>query len=56
MKESLDGSLPKMCPAVRPSDQDGCTAEQEKIFFKYHPPFSIFSLAAISVGSWDHWT
>ena len=27
MKQSLDGSLPKMCPAVRPSDQDGCTAE-----------------------------
>ena len=27
MKQALDGSLPKMCPAVRPSDQDGCTAE-----------------------------
>ena len=27
MKQSLDGSLPKMCPAVRPTDQDGCTAE-----------------------------
>jgi methionine salvage enolase-phosphatase E1 len=26
-KWSLDGSLPKMCPVVRPSDQDGCTAE-----------------------------
>ena len=26
MKQSLDGSLPKMCPAVWPSDQDGCTA------------------------------
>jgi hypothetical protein len=23
MKYSLDGSLPKMCPAVRPFDQDG---------------------------------
>jgi hypothetical protein len=23
----LDGSLPKMCPAVQPSDEDGCTAE-----------------------------
>ena len=23
MKQSLDGSLPKMCPAVRPFDQDG---------------------------------
>ena len=27
MKQSLDGSLPKMCTAVRPSDQNGCTAE-----------------------------
>ena len=27
MKQSLNGSLPKMCPAVWPSDQDGCTAE-----------------------------
>ena len=27
MKQSLDGSLPKKSPAVRPSDQDGCTAE-----------------------------
>ena len=27
MKQSLYDSLPKMCPAVRPSDQDGCTAE-----------------------------
>ena len=27
MKQSLDGSLPKTCRAVRPSDQDGCTAE-----------------------------
>ena len=27
MKQSLDGSLPNMCPVVRPSDQDGCTAE-----------------------------
>ena len=23
MKQSLDGSLPKMCPAVQPFDQDG---------------------------------
>jgi hypothetical protein len=28
----------------------------KKIFFKFHPPFSIFSLAVILVGSWDHGT
>jgi hypothetical protein len=28
----------------------------EKIFKKYHPPFSIFSLVAILVGSRDHRT
>ena len=27
MKQSLDGSLPKMCSAVRPTDQDGCIAQ-----------------------------
>ena len=27
MKQSLDGSLPKMFRVVQPSDQDGCTAE-----------------------------
>jgi hypothetical protein len=31
----------------------GSVVSEEKIFLKYHPPFSIFSLAAISVGSWD---
>jgi hypothetical protein len=29
---------------------------EEKIFFLFHPPFSIFSLAAILVGSRDHRT
>jgi hypothetical protein len=29
---------------------------EEKIFFKFHPPFSIFNLAAILVGSRDHRT
>jgi hypothetical protein len=34
----------------------GSVVSEEKIFFKYHPLFSIFSLAAILVGSWDHRT
>jgi hypothetical protein len=34
----------------------GSVVTEEKIFFKFHPPFSIFSLAAILVGSRDHWT
>jgi hypothetical protein len=41
----LDGSLPKICQAVRPFDQDGP-----------HSRFSIFSLVAILVGSRDHRT
>ena len=27
IKQSLDGTLPKLCLVVPPSDQDGCTAE-----------------------------
>jgi hypothetical protein len=54
-----------MCPAVRPFDQDGqgsfqkslveigSLVSEEKIFFNFIPPFSIFSLAAILVGSRD---
>jgi hypothetical protein len=35
----------------------GSVVSEEKIFFKFHPPFfSIFSLAATLVGSWDHRT
>jgi hypothetical protein len=35
----------------------GSVVSEEKIFFKFHPPFfSIFSLAAILVGSRDHLT
>jgi adenylate kinase family enzyme len=34
----------------------GSVVSEEKIFFKFHPPFSIFSLAAIWVGSRDHRT
>jgi hypothetical protein len=34
----------------------GSVVSEEKIFFKFHPPFSIFSLAAILVGSRDHRT
>jgi hypothetical protein len=35
----------------------GSVVSEEKIFFKFHIPlFSIFSLAAILVGSRDHWT
>jgi hypothetical protein len=50
----LDGSLPKICLAVRPFDQDGphsrtqslveigSVVSEEKIFFKFHPPFFLF--------------
>jgi hypothetical protein len=34
----------------------GSVVSEEKIFFNFHPPFSIFSLAAILVGSRDHRT
>jgi hypothetical protein len=34
----------------------GSVVSEEKIFFKFHPPFFIFSLAAILVGSRDHRT
>jgi hypothetical protein len=34
----------------------GTVVSEEKIFFLFHPPFSIFSLAAILVGSRDHRT
>jgi hypothetical protein len=35
----------------------GSVVSEEKIFFKFHPPFfSIFSLVAILVGSRDHRT
>jgi hypothetical protein len=37
--------------------QIGSVVSEEKIFLKFHPPFfSIFSLAAILVGSRDHRT
>jgi hypothetical protein len=47
----LDGSLPKKFPAVRPFDQDGRHNRTKLI-----PPFSIFSLSAILVGSRDQRT
>jgi hypothetical protein len=34
----------------------GSVVSEEKIFFKFHPPFFIFSLVAILVGSQDHRT
>jgi hypothetical protein len=34
----------------------GSVVSEEKIFFNFIPPFSIFSLAAILVGSRDHRT
>ena len=34
----------------------GSVVSEENIFFKFHPLFSIFSLAAILVGSRDHRT
>jgi hypothetical protein len=34
----------------------GSVVSEEKFFFKFHPPFFYFSLAAILDGSWDHRT
>jgi hypothetical protein len=34
----------------------GSVVSEEKNFFKFHPPFSIFSLAAILDGRRDHRT
>jgi hypothetical protein len=34
----------------------GSVVSEEKIFLNFIPTFSIFSLAAILVGSWDHRT
>jgi hypothetical protein len=34
----------------------GSVVSEEKIFLNFHPPFSIFSLVAILVGSRDHRT
>jgi hypothetical protein len=34
----------------------GSVVSEEKFFFNFIPPFSIFSLAAILVESRDHWT
>jgi hypothetical protein len=34
----------------------GSVVTEEKIFFKFHPPFFIFSLVAIMVGGRDHRT
>jgi hypothetical protein len=34
----------------------GSVVSEEKIFLKFNPPFSIFSLEAILVGSQDHRT
>jgi UV DNA damage repair endonuclease len=34
----------------------GSVISEEEILLKFHPPFSIFSLAAILVGSRDHRT
>jgi hypothetical protein len=34
----------------------GSVVSEEKIFFLFHPPFSVFSLVAILVGSQDHLT
>jgi hypothetical protein len=36
--------------------ENGSVDSEEKICFKFHPLFSIFSLVAILVGSRDHWT
>jgi hypothetical protein len=34
----------------------GSVVSEEKTFLKYHPLFSILSLVAILIGSWDHRT
>jgi hypothetical protein len=46
----LDGSLPKICQAVRSFNQDiGSVVSEEKIFFKFHPPFFLF------LAWWPSW-
>jgi hypothetical protein len=62
----LDGPLPKVCPVIPTSNPQGSfqqtlveigsVVSEEKIFFNFIPPFSIFSLVAILVGSRDHRT
>jgi hypothetical protein len=54
----LGGPLPKLCLAFQTSDQDGqLNSFRGEDFFQISSPlFSIFSLAAILVGSRDHRT
>jgi hypothetical protein len=42
---SLDGPLPKLCPVIPTSSQDGRQAKnvsEENILLKLHPPFFYF--------------
>jgi hypothetical protein len=32
---SLDGPLPKLCPVIQTSNQDGCQAKNRKIKFEF---------------------
>ena len=48
---------PISAPTMSTTPQWASELEEEKIFFKLHPPFFLFfSLVAILVGSRDHWT
>ena len=50
----LEGDHPRIISANLV--EIGSVISEEKIFFKFHPLFSIFSLVAILVGSRDYWT
>ena len=49
-KGTTQGSLQQILVEI------GSVVSEEKILLKFHPPFSIFSLVAILVGSRDHQT
>jgi hypothetical protein len=50
----LEGDHPRIISAK--FGRDWLSGFRGEGFFKFHPPFSIFSLAAILVGSQDHRT
>jgi hypothetical protein len=49
-KETTQGSFQQSLVEI------GSVVSEEKIFSKFHPPFSILSLRAILIGSRDHRT
>jgi hypothetical protein len=52
LKWFLDGPLPKLCPVIPTSNQDGHQVQnrkkggfsEEKIFFKFHTPFFLICI------------